>query len=81
MKKALLYILGLIVEDTETLKVEEADEDGSVALLVYANPNEIGKIIGKNGKIIRALRNIIKIQAIKENKRVQISIAENITTS
>ncbi len=76
MKDALLYILKSIVEDTDSLSVDENDDNGFVTLVIHANPSEIGKIIGKNGKIIRSIRNVIKIKAIKENKKIQISIAE-----
>ena len=36
----------------------------------------MGKIIGKNGKVIRAIRNVIKISAIKQNKKINVSLTE-----
>lgn len=77
MKEALLYILQSIVEDQESVSVDETEDNGFVTLTIHVNPDEIGKVIGKNGKIIRSIRNVVKIKAIKENKKVQISIAEN----
>lgn len=77
MKDALLYILQSIVEDEDSISIDETEDNGFVTLTIHVNPNEIGKVIGKNGKIIRGIRNVLKIKAIKENKKVQISIAEN----
>jgi predicted RNA-binding protein YlqC (UPF0109 family) len=37
----------------------------------------MGRIIGKNGKVIKAIRNVIKINAIKQNKKINISLLEN----
>ncbi|MBI3326339.1 MAG: KH domain-containing protein [Nitrospinae bacterium] len=38
---------------------------------------DMGKVIGKNGKIIRAIRNVIKIPAIKQNKKINVTLGEN----
>jgi predicted RNA-binding protein YlqC (UPF0109 family) len=40
-------------------------------------PADMGKIIGKNGKIIRAIRNVVKISAIKQNKKINIALSES----
>jgi hypothetical protein len=39
-------------------------------------PADMGKIIGKNGKIIRAIRNVVKISAIKQNRKINIALSE-----
>lgn len=76
MKELLNYILESIVEGE--FSVEEEDQDGFIVYKVTAPQDEIGKIIGKGGKTINALKNILKIRAIKENKKIDIQIAENL---
>ena len=75
MKELLTHILEGILPDTE-IKVEEEDNDGITTLKVHAPQDQIGKIIGKGGKTINAIKNIVKIRAIKENKRVEIDVVE-----
>ena len=62
-------------EDTQ-ITIDEQDVDGFVTLSVTAPQEQIGKIIGKNGKTINAIKQIVKIKAIKENKRVEIEVKE-----
>ncbi|RJQ25404.1 KH domain-containing protein [Candidatus Parcubacteria bacterium] len=75
MKDLLLYILSNISENGQ-IKVEEEENDGFITLNIYAPKDEIGKIIGKSGKTINSIKNIIKIKAIKENKKVDVQISE-----
>ena len=56
--------------------VTEEDENGFIVYKVTAPQDEIGKIIGKGGKTINALKNILKIRAIKEDKKVDIQVVE-----
>jgi len=77
MKDALYYIIISLVDNTDAVSIDESTEqDGTINYSIHAAKEDIGKIIGKDGKIIRAIRNIMKIPAIKQNKRIRISIAE-----
>ena len=77
MKDVLTHILTSIVDTPEKLSVEEEVlEDGVVNFNVSVAKNEMGKVIGKEGKVIRAIRNVMKIKAIKENKKITITLTE-----
>jgi uncharacterized protein len=76
MKDTLHYILSLIVEKPEALSVTEEDQDGIVHFIITVDTGDIGKVIGKEGKIIRSIRNIMKIPAMKQGKRINISLAD-----
>ncbi len=76
MKDTLLYIVSHLVEDTEKIDIKEEIVDDTTNFTISVAKEEVGKIIGKEGKIIRALRNVMKIPAMKKNIRVNISIAE-----
>jgi uncharacterized protein len=76
MKDTLVYLLKSIVENPDDIVVDETVEETKTLLTVHANQEDIGKIIGKQGRIIRALRDLIKLIAAKHNVYVDIVIAE-----
>ena len=76
MKEALTYIVKSIVEASDKIVVEEAEHSGLVEFTVHVPQDEIGKVIGKSGKVIRAIRNVLKIAAVKEQKKVTITLRE-----
>lgn len=77
MKKALLYIISSIVDNPKDVKINEEEIDRVITFTIQVAEEDMGKIIGKNGKVIRAIRNLMRIPAIKQNKRINISISEN----
>lgn len=76
MKETLVYILQAIVDNPEAVMVKEQDEEGTLHFIITVVKEDMGKVIGKEGKIIRSIRNIMKIRAIKENKRINVTLAE-----
>lgn len=76
MNKALEYIVSSIVDDPKSVQIREDEQEGVVNFYITVNKDDIGKIIGKEGKVIKAIRNAVKILAIKENKRVYVSLEE-----
>ena len=76
MKDTLLFLLSNLVEKTEALHIDEETTEGKTILVIHAAQEDIGKIIGKHGRIIRALRDLIKVIAMKQNAYVDIVIAE-----
>jgi predicted RNA-binding protein YlqC (UPF0109 family) len=75
MKELLKYIIEGITGSSD-FKIEEVEDDGKTTLEVYANPEIIGLIIGKNGKTIKSIRNIIKVRSTLEEKLVFIDVKE-----
>jgi len=76
MKKALLYIISSIVSEGDKIEIEEKEQDGIIDFTVKVPKVDMGKVIGKNGKVIRAIRNALKINAIKQNKKININLVE-----
>lgn len=77
MKKTLSNIVASIVDNPKKVEIVEEDSEGTTNFIVTVAKEDMGKIIGKNGKIIKAIRNVMKIPAIKENKRIFVSLSEN----
>jgi uncharacterized protein len=76
MKDTLQFILSHMVEDTDSLTIDETDNEGKIILTIHAAEGDMGRIIGKHGRIIKAIRDVIKMMAIKQNKYVDVMIAE-----
>lgn len=76
MKNTLTFILKKIVEFPDEIEVFERQGDTRIIFEVHANEKDIGKIIGKNGRIIHGIRDLIKLMAAKENAYVDVVIAE-----
>jgi predicted RNA-binding protein YlqC (UPF0109 family) len=74
MKKLLEFLLKAIVDHPEDVIVEEKEEEGQLNLNLQANPEDIKIIIGKNGRTIKALRELLKIKAIREKRKVNLNL-------
>lgn len=79
MKDTLHFIVSAIVDNPDAVAIEEQVEDGVTNLIVTVDPADMGKVIGKEGKVIRSIRNIMKIKAMKFDKHIKISLAEQIS--
>jgi len=77
MKKALEYIVSQIVDKPEKVKIDEQGDGDIINFTITVDGNDMGKVIGKSGKVIRAIRNVIKISAIKQNKKINIVLSES----
>ncbi|MBI4089402.1 MAG: KH domain-containing protein [Candidatus Levybacteria bacterium] len=77
MKKALEYIISLIVDKPKRVEISETEDNGMVNFTISVDSSDMGKVIGKNGKVIRAIRNVTKISAIKQNKKINIALVES----
>lgn len=76
MKDTLHFIVSTIVNNPDSVEIIEEERDGIIQLEIKIPKEEIGRVIGKEGKIIRSIRNIMKIKAMKHNARINITLAE-----
>ena len=65
-----------LVDAPEEVSVETFDEDGQIVLELQVAENEVGKIIGRQGRMARSLRTILGAAAGKTGKRYQLEILE-----
>lgn len=74
MKELLEYLAKALVDKPEEVEVSQVEGERSVILELRVSPDDMGKVIGKQGRIAQALRTIVKAAAIKDGKRVMIEI-------
>lgn len=75
MKDLLTYILEQTVPEAQAT-VESEEDNGFIRLTVTVPQEYMGKIIGKGGKNISAIKNVLKIKAIKDGKKVEVDVVE-----
>ena len=78
MKELLEYIAKSLVNNPDEVSVTEIeiDSDRSVMLELRVAREDMGKVIGRQGKIARTIRTIMKAAAVKANMRVQVEIVQ-----
>jgi uncharacterized protein len=77
MRDLLEYLARALVDDPESVSVEEFEEDdGTIVLELAVAEDDYGKIIGRGGRTANALRMVVKAAAVKENRRVLVDIVD-----
>ncbi len=74
MKQILLDITKAIVEDPDSVSVSEKVSGDTVVLELSVAKHDMGRVIGKEGKIAKSIRTVMRAAAAKENKRVIVEI-------
>lgn len=74
MKELLEMIAKALVDNPDEVSVTVIEEDHNTILELRVAQEDMGKIIGKRGRIAKSVRTIVKSYAIKENKRVLVEI-------
>ncbi|MCE1247706.1 MAG: KH domain-containing protein [Firmicutes bacterium] len=74
MKDLLEYLAKSLVDKPDDVEVSLVEGERSVILELRVSPDDMGKVIGKQGRIAQALRTIVKAAAVKDGKRVMIEI-------
>lgn len=76
MKKILEVMIKNLVEDKDSVNIEEIAQDSDIKFEVRVAQNDMGRVIGKKGKIAQSIRTVMKAIATKENKKVSIEFID-----
>ena len=76
MKEIVEYIAKALVDYPEQVNVQQVEGERSIILELRVAPEDMGKVIGKQGRIAKAIRTVVNAAAVKENKRVMVEIIE-----
>ncbi|MCD8341587.1 MAG: KH domain-containing protein [Clostridiales bacterium] len=76
MKELLIYIAKNLVDNPDQVSVNEVDCDGEVVLELRVAPEDMGKVIGRQGRIAKEIRTVVRSLAQRNNTRVSVEIME-----
>jgi hypothetical protein len=74
VKKLVEYIARSLVDNPDAVQVSEIEGERSIIIELRVAPDDMGKVIGKQGKIAKSIRTLTKATAAKEGKRVVVEI-------
>jgi uncharacterized protein len=70
------FLVKALVEEPEAVVVEELEEDGDLVYEVTVADGDLGRVIGKNGRVANAIRTIAKAAAVRVDRRVIVDILD-----
>jgi uncharacterized protein len=70
------YLARRLVEHEDQVAVEEVEEDGALVIRLRVAPDDLGRVIGRGGRIARALRTLVRAGAAHGDRRVLLEIVE-----
>ncbi len=76
MKELVEYIARALVDYPDQVDVKQVEGERSIILELRVAPDDMGKVIGKQGRIAKAIRTVVNAAALKENKRVMVEIIQ-----
>ena len=76
MKELVEVIARALVENPDEVVVIETEKDGETLIELKVAPSDMGKVIGKQGRIAKAIRSVVKAAAAKEDKKVIVDILD-----
>jgi predicted RNA-binding protein YlqC (UPF0109 family) len=77
MRELVEFLVRALVSDPESVSVEELDESGDTVLEVRVAEGDLGRVIGREGRVANAIRTIAKAAATQEGGRVMVEIVED----
>ena len=76
MAELVAYLARKLVDDPDAVRVEEEERDDALVLRLYVAPDDVGKVIGRHGRIARALRAVVRAGGARSDRRVLLEIVQ-----
>jgi uncharacterized protein len=77
VKELLEYLAKGLVDSPEAVAVESFEEDdGTVVLELHVADDDVGKVIGRNGRTVNALRTVVRAASVKHGRRVLVDVVD-----
>ena len=76
MTEIVEYLARRLVDEPNAVRVEQIERDDATVLQLWVAPDDVGKVIGRQGRIARALRTIVRASAARDDRRVMLEIME-----
>jgi predicted RNA-binding protein YlqC (UPF0109 family) len=76
LENLLLFLARSLVDEPEKVEVTGRETDSRVELTLRVAQGDMGKVIGRKGRIVKAIRAVMKAASVKANKRVNVEVAD-----
>ena len=76
MDELIAELARRLVDEPDEVSVEEIEREGAIVLQLHVAKDDVGKVIGRQGRIARALRTIVRASAARREQRVMLEILE-----
>jgi predicted RNA-binding protein YlqC (UPF0109 family) len=70
------YLARRLVDAPDAVRVEQIERDDATVLQLWVAPDDVGKVIGRQGRIARALRTVVRASAARDERRIMLEIME-----
>ena len=70
------YLARQLVDEPDAVRVEELERDDALVLRLYVAKEDLGKVIGRGGRIVQALRALVRASGARSNRRILLEIAD-----
>ena len=77
MKELLEYLARSLVDNPDGVQVEVEEDDDEVAFLLTVDEADMGRVIGRDGRIANAIRSLLRVMAARDGRHVELEIESN----
>ena len=75
MRELVEFLAKGLVDEPDAVRVETEQRDDALVLHLHVAPSDVGQVVGRQGRIARALRAVVRAGGVREGRRVQLEIA------
>ena len=76
MKELIEYVVKTLVDHPDDLRITEIEGERTIVFELRCHPEDVGKVIGKSGKTVGAIRTLLSTVAARQNKRAMLEVVE-----
>jgi uncharacterized protein len=76
MAEIVEYLARRLVDEPDAVRVEQVEREDATVLQLWVAPDDVGKVIGRQGRIARALRTVVRASAARDERRLMLEIME-----
>ena len=76
ISELLVWVARRLVDEPDAVRVEAVESEDATVLRLHVAPDDVGKVIGRQGRIARALRTVVRASSVRANRRVLLEIVE-----
>lgn len=76
IKEMLTYVVGSLVDHPEDIRVEVQESGSAITLQLSVAAEDMGRVIGRNGRIAKEIRTLVKAMGLREDKHISVVISD-----